>query len=131
MGLVAKTVSGTPAPSPDTRLVYRESNATESVQEALLRLVADENLPDILDVGDAIGSRSSDRFPPFNNDRTVVVGDLDALVGMSTFRVGFLVAPETLVLKIRTWKQAFSICTAAPSQRAALTAIDAGNKEVS
>ena len=54
---------------------------------------------------------------------STIVGTLDELPGLSSFRVGFVCAPKELALEIRTWKQALSICSAAPSQRAALVAL--------
>ena len=54
---------------------------------------------------------------------TTLVATLDALPGLASFRVGFVCAPKELAPRIRTWKQALSICTAAPSQRAALLAL--------
>ena len=51
---------------------------------------------------------------------TVVIGNFDGLAGISSFRLGYVVGPKALVKKIMKWKQAFSICTAAPSQRAAI-----------
>ena len=54
----------------------------------------------------------------------VVIGNLDALPGVSSFRVGFVAGPADLVRRVQTWKQAFSICTAGPSQRAALSAVE-------
>jgi aspartate/methionine/tyrosine aminotransferase len=54
----------------------------------------------------------------------VVTGSLDSLAGLSSFRVGFACAPPGLVPSLRSWKQALSICTAAPSQRAALLLLE-------
>ncbi len=54
---------------------------------------------------------------------SMIVGTLDDLPGLSSFRVGFVCAPRELASEIRTWKQALSICSAAPSQRAALVAL--------
>ena len=53
----------------------------------------------------------------------VVTGSLDSLPGLSSFRVGFASAPPALAPKLFAWKQALSICTAAPSQRAAILAL--------
>ena len=47
---------------------------------------------------------------------STIVGTLDDLPGLSSFRVGFVCAPRELASEIRTWKQALSICSAAPSQ---------------
>lgn len=54
----------------------------------------------------------------------IVIGDWDELPGLSSFRVGYVAAAPELAKKIRAWKQALSICTAAPSQRAVLLALD-------
>ena len=62
-------------------------------------------------------------LPP-HLDRTVFMGNLDALSGLSTFRVSFLFGPKAIFERCRTWKQALSICGAAPSQRAALHALE-------
>lgn len=61
---------------------------------------------------------------PRDDESLPFVGTLDDLPGLSSFRVGFVCAPRELALKICTWKQALSICSAAPSQRAALLALD-------
>ena len=55
----------------------------------------------------------------------IVVGSLDGLPGLAPFRVGFLYAPSSLIGLLRRWKQALSICTPAPSQRAAALALGA------
>ena len=55
-------------------------------------------------------------------DDPIVLGNLDALPGLASFRVGFVCAPAALAKKVRSWKQTLSICTAAPSQRAAYEA---------
>lgn len=53
----------------------------------------------------------------------IVIGSLDGLRAMRPFRLGFVAAvPETLK-GITKWKQASSICSPAPSQRAALWAL--------
>jgi aminotransferase len=69
----------------------------------------------------SLGPRLSmlDRVPP----DAVVTGSLDALPGLSSFRVGFVSAPPGMARSVRSWKQALSICTAAPSQRAALLSL--------
>lgn len=56
-------------------------------------------------------------------EHIIVIGSLDGLVAMHPFRLGFVAAaPETLN-GITKWKQASSICSPAPSQRAALWAL--------
>ena len=56
---------------------------------------------------------------------TVVIGSLDSLAGMRPFRLGFVAAPPEVLAGITKWKQASSICSPAPSQRAALWALGA------
>ena len=53
----------------------------------------------------------------------IVIGSLDALDGMLPFRLGFVAAASTTLAGITKWKQASSICSPAPSQRAALWAL--------
>lgn len=64
-----------------------------------------------------IGSRLS---PSDADPGSVLIGTLDALPGLRSFRLAFIAAPAELAPRLRSWKQALSICTAAPSQRAAL-----------
>lgn len=54
----------------------------------------------------------------------ILIGNLDSVPGLDNFRLGFVAGPPSTVKKIQTWKQALSICTAGPSQRAALFAIE-------
>jgi len=54
----------------------------------------------------------------------VTIGDFNALDGLDHFRMGFVAGPPDTVKRIQTWKQAFSICSAGPSQRAALFALE-------
>jgi hypothetical protein len=53
----------------------------------------------------------------------IVVGTLDALVDMGPFSLGFVAAEPGVLKDITRWKQASSICSPAPSQRAALWAL--------
>lgn len=53
----------------------------------------------------------------------IVIGSLDGLEGMHPFRLGFVAAPVDVRPRIAKWKQASSICSPAPSQRAALWAL--------
>ncbi|MCY3610306.1 MAG: hypothetical protein OXH51_02120 [Gemmatimonadetes bacterium] len=55
----------------------------------------------------------------------IVIGSLDGLDGMLPFRLGFVAAPPEILAAITRWKQASSICSPAPSQRAALWALGA------
>ena len=53
----------------------------------------------------------------------IVIGSLDGLQAMHPFRLGFVAAPPETLARITKWKQASSICSPAPSQRAALWAL--------
>jgi len=57
------------------------------------------------------------------SSRTLLIGHLDSLPGLDHFRMAFVAGPPDLVKRIQIWKQALSICSAAPSQRAAMFAI--------
>ena len=72
----------------------------------------------IVDLGDSLASLPADalrRVPP----GAVLVGSLDGWPQLAGFRVGFFFAPPAVFDRLRGLKQAVSICTAAPSQRAA------------
>ena len=53
----------------------------------------------------------------------IVIGSLHGLEGMPPFSLGFVAAPVAVRPRIAKWKQASSICSPAPSQRAALWAL--------
>ncbi len=53
----------------------------------------------------------------------IVIGSLDGVDGMQPFSLGFVAAPVAVRPRIAKWKQASSICSPAPSQRAALWAL--------
>ena len=74
----------------------------------------------ILDVGERL-----QQGLPGNIDaeHTLIVGNLDAQEGLGSFHVGFICGPTSAVARVRRWKQALSICTAAPSQRAAFLSL--------
>jgi len=55
----------------------------------------------------------------------IVLGSLDGLEAMHPFRLGFVAAEPRTLAGITKWKQASSICSPAPSQRAALWALGA------
>ena len=57
------------------------------------------------------------------SDDPIVIGSLDGLADMGPFRLGFVAAPPEVLANITKWKQASSICSPAPSQRAALRAL--------
>lgn len=54
---------------------------------------------------------------------TIVIGSLDGLEGMHPFSLGFVATSIAMRPRIAKWKQASSICSPAPSQRAALWAL--------
>ena len=56
-------------------------------------------------------------------EHVIVIGSLDGLPAMRPFRLGFVAAPPETLKGITKWKQASSICSPAPSQRAALWAL--------
>ena len=56
----------------------------------------------------------------------MLVGSLDGLPELALFRVGFFRVPPRLLGRLRSLKQAVSICTAAPSQRTAALLLGAG-----
>ena len=53
----------------------------------------------------------------------IVIGSLDGLDGMHPFSLGFVATSTAMRPRIAKWKQASSICSPAPSQRAALWAL--------
>lgn len=121
MGFHVATEAALPA---QLHLTYREWDSDEERQKYVLARGADRNLCDVLDLKQALWP--SGTFPPFDAGRTLLVGNLDAVAGLSSFRVGYLVGPKARIARIRPWKQALSICSAAPSQRAALYALAQG-----
>lgn len=56
-------------------------------------------------------------------DVDIIIGNWDEVPGLESFRVGYVAASKEKAAKLRSWKQALSICTAAPSQRAVLVAL--------
>jgi hypothetical protein len=68
------------------------------------------------------GSSASGEPDPALAD-AIVIGSLDGLDGMQPFSLGFVAAPVAVRPRIAKWKQASSICSPAPSQRAGLWAL--------
>jgi len=130
MGLTPHDIAAREPNDGSGGLLYRERAAAARAHEEWSRIVSESPLVDVLNVAGAIGS-SGAPLPPIVPDRTIVIGGLDRLPGDAAFGAGFVAGPPALIGPVRTWKQAFSICTAAPSQRAALTALDAQEKEIS
>lgn len=81
---------------------------------------------DIVDCGDRLLDPREERFLAGVGENAVLVGSLDGLPELRPFRVGFLRAPPGTLPRLRSLKQAISICTAAPSQRAAALALGVG-----
>ena len=79
-------------------------------------------------IGDRLFARRGDPRPsaaksPGDLADAIVIGSLDGLEGMHPFSLGFVAAPVDVRPRIAKWKQASSICSPAPSQRAALWAL--------
>jgi hypothetical protein len=110
------------------RLLFLDS-VDAPMTEEFIRQAAGVGLPILLNLRSAIGAADASTSFTGPDCRPVIVGDLDALPGMAAFGVGFVAGPTAIVGAARTWKQAFSICTAAPSQRAALVAFEARHSE--
>ncbi len=102
--------------STEIRAIYRPFHLSETDQARLLGLSSEAGLPDILD----LGAHWSSQLPQCDPQRTLIIGNLNGIKDLSLFQVGYLMAPKALMARCRSWKQAFSICTAAPSQRAAI-----------
>ncbi len=121
-----------PAATRLTRLVYREWPGDRVEHDALRRLAVETLRPGAQGIGDVVGmvdfgtrlGRAPGEFPPLSSDHTILIGSLDSLPGLASFGLGFVAGPPTAMGPIRTWKQALSICTPAPSQRAALAALE-------
>jgi aspartate/methionine/tyrosine aminotransferase len=60
-------------------------------------------------------------------DDALILGDLNGFAGLDHFHLGFVAGPPDRIKRVMTWKQALSICTAAPSQRAALFSLGDGS----
>lgn len=56
-------------------------------------------------------------------ERTAIVGSFSARYAMTGWRTGYVIAPARLLRPIAQMKQALTICSAAPSQWAALAAL--------
>jgi aspartate/methionine/tyrosine aminotransferase len=107
----------------ETCLSYRSRRDDRSYHERIHAITKERSLPDVLDLESSLGSSSLGGFPPFDPSLTLVTGDLDAIKGLSTFRVAYLMGAKAMIARCRPWKQALSICSAAPSQRAAIHAL--------
>jgi aspartate/methionine/tyrosine aminotransferase len=117
-------------PSSETKLTYRSWDADPGQQQEVLDFATKNDLPDILDLGPSLVDPKWKTFPLVESSRTFITGNLDGLPGMSTFRVAYLMASKDRIARCRPWKQALSICSAAPSQRAAIFALSSAGEEV-
>ena len=83
---------------------------------------------EIVDCGDRLLGRddAEKAFLAGVGEDAVLVGSLDGRPELAPFRVGFFRAPPRLLGRLRSLKQAISICTAAPSQRTAALLLGAG-----
>lgn len=61
---------------------------------------------------------------PGMRERTAIVGSCSARYAMSGWRAGYVVGPANLIRPVTLMKQALTICSPAPSQWAALAALD-------
>jgi aspartate/methionine/tyrosine aminotransferase len=109
--------------SSETKLALRSWDADRARQEEVFDFAATNDIPDILDIGSSLIDPTWEAFPPVDSSRTLITGNLDALPGLSSFRVAYLMGSKDRVAKCRPWKRALSICSAAPSQRAAIHAL--------
>jgi aspartate/methionine/tyrosine aminotransferase len=115
--------------APRCRLIFRHCSTEQTVHERLLSIAADQDIPDILDLGPTLMASPSTPFPPFDPERTLIMGNLNNLAGLSSFRIAYVTGPGANLARCRPWKQALSICSAAPSQRAALHALAVSRRE--
>jgi len=119
MGLAARTESGAAAP-----LHYRDTTQNgETAAQADGRL--DDSVPCVHTVGGSLFGSEGRTLGGDAPANLIVVGSLDGLDGMHPFRLGFVAAEPQTLAGITRWKQASSICSPAPSQRAALWALGA------
>ena len=86
-----------------------------------------ESTPMIDAIGDLLFSEQySSNLPPEalnEHPNAIVIGNLAGLPGLDRFSLGFVTADTETLQEITKWKQASSICSPAPSQRAALWAL--------
>lgn len=83
----------------------------------------DPDAPRVVCLWRAVASPEA-RCPAEARPDDLFVGTLDGLPGMPAFRLGFAAGPPERIKKVMTWKQAWSICSPAPSQQAALFAFE-------
>ncbi len=120
----------TPAPvagvasAPETVAVAVVTTLGELAGGAGVDLPRSDEVRWIVDCGRELAAPEGTAFsgvPP----EAVLIGSLHGAEALASFRVGFFRAPEAVLVPLRTLKQAISICTAAPSQRAAALVLGA------
>ena len=114
--LSLRRLTTAPSWTSEVRAIYRPFHLADPDHARLLAAASKANLPDILDMG----SHWLPELPQCDPERTLIIGNLNGIKDLSLFQVGYLMGPRALMARCRSWKQAFSICTAAPSQRAAI-----------
>ena len=109
-------------------VVYREITCQEGLWPSTGKVNCVEiyNLRSQLTERPAAGEegRAGEEIGSSLGAQTVLTGNLHGLIGMDSFRVGFAAGPPSTMKPIMVWKQALSICTAAPSQHAAIHSLD-------
>lgn len=117
------TVAGDPATGVAAVALLDAPEAVASSEEAPSSEADGGALP-ILDLGDGLARLAPGALGGVGAG-TVLVGSLDGWPALAGFRVGFFFAPTAVLPRLRGLKQAISICTAAPSQRAAALVLGA------
>ncbi|MXX71564.1 MAG: hypothetical protein F4205_00130 [Gemmatimonadetes bacterium] len=97
--------------------------AHDAAQETRGRVERDLSAPRIHAIGDPLFRSDAAAHSDDALAKVIVIGSLDGLAAMQPFRLGFVAAPPKTLAGITRWKQASSICSPAPSQRAALFAL--------
>lgn len=101
-----------------------EANPEGATSDRAISDRADGGALRVLDLGDGLRRLAAGALAEVGAG-TVLVGSLDGWPALAGFRVGFFFAPTAALLRLRGLKQAISICTAAPSQRAAALVLGA------
>jgi aspartate/methionine/tyrosine aminotransferase len=115
------TIDSTDTDSANADAFYREKVAEDASAAGTKQNVG----PDIVSLDSLLFSAESNAASLRDiANSTILIGSLDSVPGLDHFRLGFVAGPPEIVKRIQTWKQALSICTAGPSQRAALSAIE-------
>lgn len=100
-------------------LHYRDTGNTGAQADSRL----DHSVPCVHTVGGSLFGSKGAKWRGDVPANLIVIGSLDGLDGMHPFRLGFVAAAPEILSGITKWKQASSICSPAPSQRAALWAL--------